>query len=54
MQVLMEKIEAEWDKYNNVPSRLPDEFRARHAEIYAPATKEARAKGWYPELGDDD
>ena len=21
---------------------------------YAPATKEARAKGWNPELGDDD
>jgi hypothetical protein len=54
MQVLMEKVEAEWDKYGNVPSRLPDDLRARHTDIYARALKEARVRGWNPELGDDD
>ena len=54
MQVLMEKIESEWDKYGNLPSRLPSELRQRHAEIYARATALARKKGWNPELGEDE
>lgn len=54
MQKLTEKIEAEWDKHGNLPSRLPDDLRARHAEIYARATKDAREKGWDPELGEDE
>lgn len=54
MQILMEKVEIEWDKYGNLPSRLPPELRQRHTEIYARATAIAREKGWNPELGDDD
>lgn len=54
MQVLMEKIEAEWDKYNNLPSRLPTELRERHAALYKMAVDRAREKGWDPELGDDE
>jgi hypothetical protein len=54
MQILMEKIEIEWDKYGNLPSRLPFELRQRHTEIYAKATAIAKGKGWNPELGDDD
>jgi hypothetical protein len=54
MQVLMDKVDREWDKYGNLPSRLPDEMRARHAELYARATERAREKGWNPELGDDE
>jgi hypothetical protein len=54
MQVLMDKVQVEWDKYANLPSRLPDDLRQRHADIYARATEAARAKGWNPELGDDD
>lgn len=54
MQLLMEKVEKEWDKYANLPSRLPDELRRRHAELYDRAMASARGKGWDPELGDDD
>jgi hypothetical protein len=54
MQQLMDKVDREWDKYGNLPSRLPDEMRARHAELYARATERARDKGWDPELGEDE
>jgi hypothetical protein len=54
MQVLMDKIENEWDKYGNLPSRLPPELKQRHADIYARATEIAKGKGWNPELGEDD
>jgi hypothetical protein len=54
MQNLMEQVQDEWDKYGNLPSRLPPELRQRHAEIYARATEMAQAKGWNPELGEDD
>ncbi|MCP5279162.1 MAG: hypothetical protein H6935_12480 [Thiobacillus sp.] len=54
MQGLMEQVQDEWDKYSNLPSRLPDELRQRHADLYAKAIVTAKAKGWDPELGDDD
>jgi hypothetical protein len=54
MQVLMDKIEHEWDKFGNLPSQLPAELRQRHTEIYNRATEIAKEKGWNPELGDDD
>jgi hypothetical protein len=54
MQALMERVQQEWDKYANLPSRLPPELRARHENIYARAMTEARGKGWDPELGDDE
>lgn len=54
MQVLMDKTQDEWDKYANLPSRLPQELRERHAALYAKAMDVARAKGWDPELGEDD
>ncbi|MGO9446966.1 MAG: hypothetical protein ACLPXB_19630 [Thiobacillaceae bacterium] len=54
MQVLMDKIEHEWDRFGNLPSRLPPELRQRHSEIYKRATDIAIGKGWNPELGDDD
>lgn len=54
IQMQMEKVQAEWDKYANLPSRLPMELRERHAEIYARALVQARDKGWDPELGEDE
>ena len=54
MQALTEKIEAEWDKYGNLPSRLPPELRERHTALYNMAVERAREKGWDPELGDDE
>lgn len=54
MQTLMDQEAREWDKYGNLPSRLPADLRQRHAELYERATTAARAKGWDPELGEDD
>jgi hypothetical protein len=54
MQLLMEKVQVEWDKYSNLPSRLPPELLKRHGELYDRAIQTARAKGWDPELGDDE
>jgi hypothetical protein len=54
MQVLMEQVQAEWDKYGNLPSRLPSELRQRHGDLYDRAMHAARAKGWDPELGEDE
>jgi hypothetical protein len=54
MQALMERVHAEWDRYGNLPSRLPEALRTRHAAIYARAMEAARARGWDPELGDDE
>ena len=54
LQLLMDKINMEWDKYAGLPSRLPPDLRQRHADIYTRATLTAREKGWNPELGDDE
>lgn len=54
MQMLYDKICAEWDKYGHLPSRLPEELRARHVRIYEAAIARAKADGWDPELGEDD
>ncbi|GAB4204502.1 MAG: hypothetical protein Fur0019_05340 [Tibeticola sp.] len=54
MQALMEQVNARWDAYANLPSRLPPELRERHARLYAEAIERARAKGWDPELGEDE
>jgi hypothetical protein len=54
MQNLYEKVYAAWEPYAHLPSRLPDELRARHASIYGRAIEGARKKGWDPELGEDE
>ncbi|MEJ5211920.1 MAG: hypothetical protein WHV61_10895 [Burkholderiales bacterium] len=54
MQALMERVDAEWDKYGNLPSRLPPELRERHAALYARIMEEARRKGWNPELDEEE
>ncbi len=46
MQALLERIEQEWDKYGNLPSRLPEALRARHAALYGWAIERARSMGW--------
>lgn len=54
MQILYEKITAAWEKYGYLPSRLPEELRERHMQIYLQTLAHAKAQGWDPELGDDD
>jgi hypothetical protein len=54
MQLLMERVQAEWDRYGHLPSRLPPALLKRHGELYDAAIQAARAKGWDPELGEDE
>ncbi len=54
MQSLYEKVHAAWEPYAHLPSRLPDELRERHAQLYAQAITSAKEKGWNAELDDDD
>lgn len=54
MQALTDRIEAEWDKYGSLPSRLPPDLRERHESLYKMATARAREMGWDPELGEDE
>ncbi len=54
MQNLYEKVYAAWEPYAHLPSRLPDDLRARHAQIYGAAMAGARGRGWNPELGEDE
>jgi len=54
MQNLYEKVFAAWEPYASLPSRLPDEMRRRHADIYQAAMARGRVSGWDPELGEDD
>lgn len=49
MQVLMQQVQARWDEYAGLPSRLPEPLRSQHAELYAWATQRARERGWDPE-----
>lgn len=53
-QNLVEKVYQAWEPYGHLPSRLPAELAERHGRIYDAAIEAARAKGWNPELGDDD
>ena len=54
MQKLMNEVEARWDEYGNLPSRLPPELRERHTQLYDRATERARQRGWDPELDEDE
>lgn len=54
IDALLEKVNAEWDKYGCLVSHLPDELRARHQRIHDEAIKRARAAGWNGELETDD
>jgi hypothetical protein len=54
MQDLYEKVYAAWEPYAHLPSRLPDELRDRHMQLYTQAIENAKKKGWDTELDDDD
>lgn len=54
MQQLMDQVNAQWDRYGNLPSRLPTELLQKHTELYEWATRRARDLGWDPELGEDE
>ena len=54
MQNLYEKVYAAWQPYAHIPSRLPEDLRKRHTELYNSAISVARETGWNAELGEDE
>ncbi len=54
MQELTQRVEQAWDRHGGLPSRLPAELLERHRATYEQAIEQARARGWDPELADDE
>lgn len=46
MDVLLDKVNAEWDKYGCMVSQLPADLRQRHQRIHDVAIANAKAAGW--------
>ena len=52
---VLQKVNAEWDKYGCLVSHLPPDLAERHQRIHGAAIEQARAEGWCGEheLEDD-
>jgi len=46
VNALLDKVNAEWDKYGCMVSQLPGALRERHQRIYDAAITRAKAAGW--------
>ena len=46
LENLLDKVNAEWDKYGCLVSRLPEPLRERHQRIHDEAVRRAKAAGW--------
>ncbi len=54
IDALLQKVNAEWDKYGCMVSKLPEDLFARHQRIHNEAIEKARAAGWSGEMETDD
>jgi hypothetical protein len=54
INVLLDKVNTEWDKYGCMVSRLPPELFEKHQRIHNKALEQARAAGWSGETETDD
>ena len=54
MDVLLNEVNEEWDKYGCMVSSLPDDLRQRHERIYTVAITRAKHAGWDGEKEIDD
>ncbi len=54
IDALLQKVNAEWDKYGCMVSQLPEPLATRHREIYEQAIQKAKESGWSGdhEMGD--
>jgi hypothetical protein len=53
IEILYDKVHAEWVKHGHQPGRLPTDLKQRHERIYAAAVTRARELGWSVELDDE-
>jgi len=54
IDALLDKVNAEWDKYGCLVSHLPKELFERHQKIHNEAIEKAKAAGWTGEVETDD
>jgi hypothetical protein len=54
IDALLDKVNAEWDKYGCLVSNLPEDLYKRHQKIHGEAVDRARAAGWTGEVETDD
>ena len=54
IDALLQKVNAEWDKYGWLGRHLPPELLKRHESIHGDAVKKARDLGWSGEFETDD
>ena len=54
IDALLQKVNAEWDKYGCMVSYLPPELRERHQLIHDVAIQDAKKSGWSGEHETDD
>lgn len=54
IDALLDKVNAEWDKYGCLVSHLPEELYERHQKIHGEALSKAREAGWRGEHETDD
>jgi hypothetical protein len=53
LQMLHDRVAAEWDKHGLLVSHLPPELQERHRRIHEEAIERAREAGWVPGLDVD-
>jgi hypothetical protein len=49
IDAIHQQVNAEWDKYGCLASKLPEDLREKHRRIYEEAIRQARSRGWDPE-----
>ena len=54
IDALLQKVNAEWDKYGCMVSALPEELAKRHHRIHSIAIENAKNAGWSGEHETDD
>jgi hypothetical protein len=54
IDALLQKVNAEWDKYGCLVSHLPPELAERHNRIHNAAIETAKGAGWSGEFETDD
>lgn len=54
IQVLYDRVSDAWEPHGHLVSQLPAELRERHRRIHDAAMVQARARGWDPELDDEE
>jgi hypothetical protein len=50
IDAIYHQVTVEWDKYGCMVTNLPEDLRARHKRIYDEAIKQAKERGWDPEI----